>query len=155
MCWLPIASALWLVPAILAPSALVLLFFSYESSRIFLGTRTARFTRFASRSAEGRSPLPGFGVSPKSSFSFFCSPPQAARGGKEACGDAPHPISARLTMYEQYERHFVHPVLTANRCGEHEHLDTGGNKYRSCPSYHLSLALIAPHPGREDPAPQF
>lgn len=49
-------------------------------------------------------------------------------------------------MHEQHERHFDHAVLTANRCGEHEHLGTGENKCRYCPSYHLSLALIVAYP---------
>jgi hypothetical protein len=35
--------------------------------------------KFQKGSAEGRSPLPGFGVPPKNSFFFFFSPSQAAR----------------------------------------------------------------------------
>jgi len=37
------------------------------------------------------SPLPGFGVSPKTLFLLFCSPPQAAREKKEVTEDTPDP----------------------------------------------------------------
>src|SRR5215471_8450599 len=52
--------------------------FLYESSRTFLGNQKARFARVSSGSAEGDSPLPGFGVSPISSF-----PSRAAVGGEQ------------------------------------------------------------------------
>src|ERR1019366_9279826 len=45
-------------------------------------------------------------------------------------------------MHGQYERYFVHLVLTTNCCGEHKHLGTDENACRYCRSYHLSLALI-------------
>jgi len=37
------------------------------------------------------SPLPGFGVSPKTLFLLVCSPPAAAREKKEVPGDTPDP----------------------------------------------------------------
>ncbi len=47
--------------------------------------------KFTKTGVQGLRPLPGFGVSPKYSFSPFCAPPQAAREERKGGGDTPRP----------------------------------------------------------------
>ena len=123
--------------------------------------KTRRHERLANRKDQGAGvePLPGCGVSPQNSFSFFCTPPQAAREGGEKSrgvplnpGKGPRPFAIPLLRWSEVNKACVSKIRddswiplpqsrtpSGGRCG---HAWGAGNALKNAFAL-ISLAIIA------------